>query len=145
MESKIEIIEKILKEKNIKCTNQRKAIIEVFVNQDAHFKPEEVYDLVKGKKIGLATVYRTIEILKIHGIIEETTIEKDRYYELKLFSEKRLHIHFKCSRCNQIYDYDKTEMILDLIQLRNFAEQEYNVRVEDIKMIMNGVCHKCRG
>ncbi|QXM05291.1 Fur family transcriptional regulator [Crassaminicella indica] len=144
MKSKMQMIEEILKEKNIKLTKQRKAIMEVFLNYDEHFKPEEVHALVKNKGIGLATVYRTIEILKIHDIIEEITIEKDRYYELKLFSEKRMHIHFTCKKCNKIYDYDKTEMILDLIRLRNFTEKEYDVDVEDIKIIMKGICQNCR-
>lgn len=145
MKSKIEIIEKILKEKNIKFTKQRKAIVEIFLNYKDHFKPEEIYDLVKNEKIGLATVYRTIEILKIHDIIEEVTIGKDRYYELKLFSEKRMHIHFKCEKCNKIYDCDKTKMVLDLIKLRNFAQNVYDIKVDDITMIMSGVCKKCRG
>ncbi|QEK13010.1 transcriptional repressor [Crassaminicella thermophila] len=145
MKNKIEMIEKILKENNIKMTKQRKAIIEIFLNHDAHFKPEELYELIKDKKIGLATVYRTIEILKRHDIIEEVTIGKDRYYELKLFSEKRMHIHFRCERCNSIYDYDETELILDLIKLRNFVEKEHDVEIKDLTMILNGICQKCRG
>ncbi|MCT4619292.1 MAG: transcriptional repressor [Marinisporobacter sp.] len=144
MKSKMQMIESILKGKNIKLTKQRKAIMEIFLNYDEHFKPEEVYDLVRNQGIGLATVYRTIEILKIHDIIEEITIGKDRYYELKLFSEKALHIHFTCKKCNRIYDYDKTEMVLDLIRLRNFVEKEYHVDVEDMKIMMKGICEKCR-
>ncbi|QZY55732.1 Fur family transcriptional regulator [Crassaminicella profunda] len=144
MKSKMQMIEEILKGKNIKLTKQRKAIVKVFLEHDEHFKPEEVYDLVKNQGIGLATVYRTIEILKINDIIEEITIGKDRYYELKLFSEKRMHIHFTCKKCNKIYDYDKTEMILDLIRLRNFTEKEYHVDVEDMKIVMKGICQNCR-
>lgn len=144
MKDKINIIKEILRENNVKFTKQRKVIIEVFLNNNAHFKPEEVYGFVKNKEIGLATVYRTIEILKKNDIIEEINIGKDRYYELKLFSEKRMHIHFKCEKCNKIYDYDRVKMVLDLIKMRNFAENEYNVDVKDIKMIMNGICQNCR-
>ena len=144
MKNKFDIIQNLLKEKQINTTSQRKEIIQIFLNNKGHFKPEEIHTLVKNKKIGLATVYRTIEILKTNDIIEEICIGKDRYYELKLFSEKRLHIHFQCDQCHKIYDYDKTNVILDLIHLRNLVEDEYKVEVSDLKMMLNGTCQDCR-
>lgn len=138
------LIEKVFKEKNIKMTQQRRRIIHLFLNYEAHFKPEEVYGMVKKEKIGLATVYRTIEILKRHDIIEEISIGKDRYYELKIFSEKRVHIHFQCQQCNRLYDYAQTKMVLNLLQLRNEVERAHNVKVKDMTIIMNGLCKNCR-
>ncbi|PAB60420.1 Fur family transcriptional regulator [Anaeromicrobium sediminis] len=144
MKNKFEIIQDLLNEKQIHMTNQRREIIEIFLNHTGHFRAEEIHQLVKNKKIGLATVYRTIEILKNNDIIEEIYVGKNRYYELKLFSEKRLHIHFQCDKCCKIYDYDKTNVILDLINLRNLVEDEYKVEVNNLKMILNGTCENCR-
>jgi Fur family transcriptional regulator, ferric uptake regulator len=144
MESKLEIIEKILKDKNINMTKQRKEIINIFLTSDKHLKPEDVYEIVKQKEISLATVYRAIEIFKRIGIIKGITIGKDTYYELKMFSEKCMHIHFKCEECNEIYDYDKVEIALDLIKLRNGVEKDFGVQVNDLMIIMNGLCQKCR-
>ncbi len=144
MKGKIERIENILKENHIQMTRQRKEIAMVFLQNKGHFKPEEVYDLVKDKKIGLATVYRTIEIFKNKGIIKEISIGKDRYYELQIFSEKCMHIHFKCEHCNTIYDYSHLEIRMELIKLINFIEKDFGESIEDMELILKGICKECR-
>lgn len=144
MKDKVNMIEDILRKKNFKLTSSRKEIIRVFLESDEHLKPEDVYDLVKDKDISLPTVYRTIDILKRNQIIEEITIGKHRYYELKIFSGKKMHIHFKCDRCGEIFDIDDQILVMDLIRIRDYAEKEFAVEVEDLVMVMRGTCDKCR-
>lgn len=144
MKDKVNMIEDILRKKNFKLTSSRKEIIRVFLESDEHLKPEDVYELVKDKDISLPTVYRTIDILKRNQIIEEITIGKHRYYELKIFSGKKMHIHFKCDRCGEIFDIDDQTMVMDLIRIRDNAEKEFDVEVEDLLMVMRGTCDKCR-
>lgn len=144
MKDKVNMIEDILRKKNFKLTSSRKEIIRVFLESDEHLKPEDVYDLVKDKDISLPTVYRTIDILKRNQIIEELTIGKHRYYELKIFSGKKMHIHFKCDRCGEIFDIDDQTLVMDLIRIRDYAEKEFAVEVEDLVMVMRGTCDKCK-
>lgn len=144
MNSKVSMIEDILRKKNFKLTSSRKEIIRVFLASKEHLKPEDVYELVKGKKISLPTVYRTIDIFKRNEIIEEITIGKHRYYELKIFSGKKLHIHFKCNICGEIFDIDDHHLVMDLISIRNYAEKEFEVEVADLLMVMKGICKKCK-
>ena len=56
----------LLKNNGLKVTTQRTAILEVLSNRPGkHMTAEEIYDCVKKKypEIGLATVYRTIQLL----------------------------------------------------------------------------------
>lgn len=144
MNGKASKIEDILKSKGYRLTDSRKKIIKVFIDNDKHLKPENVYELVKMNNISLPTVYRTIEILKKNDIIKEITINNNRYYELKLFSEKCMHIHFKCKKCNKIKDCTDKKLILDLIKLKNLAEEVYNIEGHDINITINGICNSCR-
>ncbi|WP_432401343.1 Fur family transcriptional regulator [Wukongibacter sp. M2B1] len=145
MDYRIQRIEKILKQNDYRLTIPRKEIIKLFVNnKHEHFKIEEVYDLLKGKNISLPTVYRTIEIFKINGIIKETIIDKVKYYELGIFSEKSVHVHLKCIKCGNIFDYLNTESILNLLDERNRIEQQHDIVIDDIYSIFYGVCEECR-
>gem|GEM_PF-172104 len=144
MNNKASMIEDILRGKNFKLTSSRKEIIRIFLGSDQHLKPEDVYELVKAKGISLPTVYRTIDILKKNQIIEEIAIGKHRYYELKIFSGKKLHIHFKCDVCGEIFDIDDQKLVMDLIDITSNVESEYKVEVEDLIMVLHGICEKCK-
>lgn len=144
MDNKKKRILNLLESKNVKLTIQRKEILSVFMNSNIHLKPEDVYDIVKNKGIGLATVYRTIEILKKNDIIQEITIENTRYYELKMFGEKCMHIHFKCDICGTVFDCDNIKLGLKMIALRDLTENLCDVEVSDMTITMNGICNNCK-
>jgi len=144
VDNKIRRIEEILKQRGYKVTDGRKGIINLFVNnKDKHLKIDEVYNLVKGK-ISLPTVYRTIEILKKEGIIKETIVSNIRFYELRIFSEKCMHIHLKCEKCGKLFDYSNSKVIVELLEEKNKLEKKYDIIVNNISFVFNGVCKECR-
>lgn len=145
MKDRINKIKKILQENNYKFTEGRKEIINVFLNEKKHLNPLEIYEIIKSKNISLPTVYRTIDILKNNGIIKEVVFNNERYYELKIFSQKCMHIHFRCEKCGKIIDIDNTDIILKLIEIRNKLEKKNNFIIEDISAIITGICSECRG
>src|SRR5699024_9767119 len=66
MKQRIEQIKKELQAKGYKLTPQREATLKVLIEREEdHLSAEEVFFLVKEKapEIGLATVYRTLELL----------------------------------------------------------------------------------
>ncbi len=144
MNDKVCMIEDILRKKNFKLTSSRKEIIRIFLESVKHLKPEDVYELVRVKGISLPTVYRTIDILKKNQIIEEIAIGKHRYYELKIFSGKKLHIHFKCDSCGEIFDIDDPKLVMELINITSSVESSYKVEVEDLLMVLHGTCESCK-
>ena len=144
MDNKIKKIEGILKQRGYKVTSGRKEIIKLFANnKDKHLKIDEVYNLVK-RKISLPTVYRTIEILKKVGIIKETIINNVRFYELRIFSEKCMHIHLKCQKCGRLFDYINSNVIVELLEEKNKLEKKYDIIVNNISIVFDGVCKECR-
>ena len=68
----MELLKEKLKATGFKITPQRRAIIEVLIeNESSHMSSEEIYDKVRVNcpEIGLATVYRTMQLLdEINGI-----------------------------------------------------------------------------
>ncbi|MCD6436393.1 MAG: transcriptional repressor [Clostridiales bacterium] len=136
-------IEKVLKEKNYKLTFSRKEIIKCFVDKERHLRAEDIYNLVKQYGISLPTVYRNIEVLKENGIISEISINGDRFFELKMFSKKRVHFHMKCKECKNIIEYQDVDLVVNLIDIKNEIEKRYNNNIENIYVVFEGICNDC--
>lgn len=145
MESIINELSEIFRNKDIILTSQRKEIIKAFLQCENHMRPEDIYELVKNKGVGVATVYRTIHLLVGLGIVSEFMIDRDKIYELKKYSGKGIHINFKCTSCGKIYDFFDDELISNINQLKNDVNNQFKAEINDIILVMNGKCDKCRG
>jgi Fe2+ or Zn2+ uptake regulation protein len=54
------LIKELVEQKGYKFTIQRKIILEELLSAGRHLKAEEIYEKVKKRNIGMATVYRTL-------------------------------------------------------------------------------------
>ncbi len=144
MDTKIKEIEKILQEHEYKLTKPRIRMIELFLETSDHLCPEEIYNKIKHESISLPTVYRNILVFKNLGIIKETNINNENVYELNVFSEKRLHMHFHCKRCGQIIEYNNREIFNHMIKQQEYIEAQFGDIVENYSVVFDGICHSCR-
>ncbi|KIY22676.1 MULTISPECIES: Fur family transcriptional regulator [Mesobacillus] len=144
VENKIFKIEEWIKASGYKCTAPRDTLIRLFVETKRHLRPEEIYMLTKAQGVSLPTVYRNIDLLKRIGVIKEIVIQKERYYELNMFSRKKLHIHFSCNQCGQIKEYLDSKIFRDMIEQRDYIEEVFHDDIEDVTIVMNGICDLCK-
>ncbi|MDK2918527.1 MAG: Fur family transcriptional regulator, ferric uptake regulator [Candidatus Petromonas sp.] len=140
----IENLKEILKEKGYKLTPQRRAILDTIIkNQGEHLSTEEVYDYVKKDcpEIGLATVYRTLQLLDDLGVITKINLDDGcARYELNINSEDHQHHHLICSKCGNILEVE-----VDLLEhLENEIQKNYDFEVKDHKVKFFGLCSKCK-
>ncbi|MBZ2173716.1 transcriptional repressor [Schnuerera sp. xch1] len=144
MDININEVKEIFKEEGLKLTTQRRAILDVIVkNHSKHLSPEEVYDIVKVKypEIGIATVYRTLQLLEKLNIIYRVNFD-DGYnrYELNYDSENHHHHHLICLECGKVM-----EVKLDLLEtLENEIEKENGFKIIDHNVKFFGYCANCQ-
>ena len=72
------IFKDMLREKGLKVTNQRLNVLETMAaHPGEHLTTEEIYDLVRVKEpeIGLATVYRTVQVLFELQVIDKVSFD----------------------------------------------------------------------
>jgi Fe2+ or Zn2+ uptake regulation protein len=136
--------QKILSDNGIKNTKQKELILNVLMNSCSHLTAEEIHQHLKVEKIGLATVYRSLKAFVNLGIAKEIPMDGINYYELKIYSRKPLHIHFKCTSCNIMIDIDDVDINLDYIKLNQKVEQKRGLEVKDANITLLGLCKKCR-
>lgn len=102
---------KILKSKGLKVTNQRKTVLKALSSKpDQHLTAEEIYELVRVDipEIGIATIYRTIQLLCELGLIDKLNLD-DGYVRYEIGKEDKNehhHHHLICVNCGKVLKFD---------------------------------------
>ena len=136
--------EALLKEKGYKLTGQRQIIWNVMLESlGEHLSPKEIWEIARQKDntLGMATVYRALQIMDELGIITSFD-KKDEFskYELVDREERRIHPHLICVRCGKIIGVAENLFIGDpIIKIHN----EYKFEIEDIRVKCYGICDEC--
>lgn len=140
---------RIFKECGFKWTQTRQAIIEILSSKGGHLSAEEIFLDVKKilPGIGLATVYRNLEILKELGIVREFDFKDGRArYEFVADKEGVEHYHLICRICGKIIDYEITpeEEADPLEELKKNLKEKFNFSIERWDIQFFGLCEKCK-
>ena len=145
MKESIESIKDKLKETGFKITPQRRAILEILLeNDDKHLSSEEIYDMVRVScpEIGLATVYRTIQLLSEVGLLSKLNLDDGCIrYEIRLNKdEKHNHHHLICKNCSKIIEVQE-----DLLEsIENKIQEIYKFDIIDHDVKFFGICEDCQ-
>ena len=136
----MEGIKKKLQEEGFKLTPQRQATVAILLEkEDDHLSAEAIYMLVKRKypDIGLATVYRTLEILTDLNITYRVVFDDGlARFDLKRDGSNRFHQHLLCN-IEEIH-----ENLLG--EVEKTVEERFHFKVEDHRLTFHGICQKCR-
>jgi Fur family ferric uptake transcriptional regulator len=139
-----EYLREKLKEKGYKLTPQRRSILNIILETEGkHLSAEEIYELVKVKcpDIGLATVYRTMQMFDEVGLVYKHNFDDGRSrYELNHHNEDHQHHHLICVGCSSVIEVEE-----DLLeQLETGIEKKYNFKINNHNVKFFGYCEKCR-
>lgn len=143
MTSETKRIRALVKDKGYKLTPQRRATLDVIVNNEGkHLSTEEVYFEVKKQcpEIGLATVYRTMLLLEEMQVLQKHHFDDGRYrYELRHPEEDHHHHHLICTHCGKVIEVEE-----DLLEkLEHNIEEKYNFKILDHRVKFMGCCQDC--
>ncbi len=132
-----------LKAKGYKLTTQRRAVLDILIqNSDAHLSTEEIYSLVKEKfpEIGLATVYRTVQLFEELNIIHRLNFDDGcSRFELYIDNESHHHHHLICEKCSKVFEVEN-----DLLEdIERDIQEKYNFQVQNHKVTFYGLCQAC--
>jgi len=134
----LKIDRKALSSAGLRITRQRALILEII--RRGHLDADEVYRQAREKqpRFSLATVYRTLRMLKEQGLVDELHFgEAHHHYEVKPPAE---HHHLVCLGCGKIveFEYKLSQRIKqDLARKQGFE-------VTGVEINMTGYCSKCR-
>ena len=134
-----------LSERQHKMTPQRQIVLQIFLDHPGeHLSAEDVHDILRTEKaeIGLATVYRTLELLSDLGILQKMEFGDgcSRYEVNDTDPTRHHHHHLICTKCGKVEEFDE-----DLLEsLEADIERKTGFRTLDHQVKFFGVCKACQ-
>lgn len=131
-----------LRQRGIRLTRQRRVILQVMDNAEQHLDVDQILERAQkiSPEVHLVTVYRTIDLLKKQGLIDELDLlhlRGDRhYYETH---GPRDHIHVACLRCGRVREFESHLYE----ELKNQIARDCNLRVTVSRTEVGGICNDC--
>ena len=122
-----------------RMTPQRDMILEA-IHASGHMTADEIYQQVhvKSPAVNLATVYRTLELLKaLHLVSAIDTGEGCVHYEL---AGDQPHHHLVCEMCGQTLELDQDL----LVPLEQELCKRYGFQMNLDHLALFGLCPKCQ-
>lgn len=141
-----EELRQLLKSKGLKMTTQRGVILEVLSEHpNEHLTAEEIYELVRKKQsdIGIATVYRTLQLLSELDLIDTLDLD-DGFVRYELAGEEGTghhHHHLICLSCGKVLEFE--EDLMDILEAK--VQMTTGFVICDHKVKMYGYCSDCKG
>jgi Fur family ferric uptake transcriptional regulator len=135
-------LQQALGKRRIRLTRQRRVILQVMDDAEQHLDVDQILERAQkiDSGVALVTVYRTIDLLKKHGLIDELDLlhlRGDRhYYETH---GPRDHIHVACLRCGKVREFESGLYE----QLKQQIARDFNMKVTVSRTEVGGYCAEC--
>ncbi len=141
MFDEIEILKSFLRGKKLRVTPQRLTILEVFLEKKGHVEVEGLFLEVQkiDSSIGIATVYRTMNLLVDCGLARENTLSKGQKTFETLYHQSH-HDHLICTQCKKIVEFEHP--LIEKYQLE--ISQTHGFSLNQHQMEIYGICSDCQ-
>ncbi len=124
---------------NHPLTSQRRLLLEILNDAEGHIDAKELYRRAskKNKSICPATIYRSLNLFKELGLVDQMSLGMERrYYEIKKSSE---NYYFVCRECGKIIKFRNPQFkkMIEAIQMK------HRFNVTKTELCLEGYCPEC--
>jgi Fur family peroxide stress response transcriptional regulator len=132
------VIIQALRSKGYKATPQRIAVCRIALNTKEHPNVEKVYDEVKKTypTVSLATVYKTLHILKENQLIQELNMPQG---ETRFDPNTTPHVNLVCKKCGKIQDFSHIDLKTHITNV--IADTKFCA--DTVRVDVYGLCERC--
>lgn len=140
-EEERKIFAEYVRGKNLKPSEQRINILEIFLKSQRHLTADELYRIVKKSfpSIGYATIYRTLKLLSDCGICREMKLEDGVTRYEPLYGHEH-HDHLICIKCGKFVEVVDPE--IENLQEKLACSKGFILKRHRLEMY--GLCKKCQ-
>lgn len=150
-EMRLSALEQTLRGRGHRLTPQRLAILAALVRDTGHPAADELHRriLPEFPTTSLATVYKTLALLKEHGEVLELASEGTAGPGCRYDGRRpRPHPHFICTRCGKISDPEdspeNTQAEAQITALVERLARQAGHMVDAVRLDLYGLCQDCR-
>ena len=120
-------------------TAQRRLLLGLLRDAQGHIDAKALYRRASAKdeSISPATVYRTLNLFKELGLVDEMRLGKVRcYYEIK---QSQGHQHLVCQGCGKVIEFQNPHFK----KLINAVQREHGFNIKKAELYLEGYCPGC--
>ncbi|MBI4339987.1 MAG: transcriptional repressor [Chloroflexi bacterium] len=127
-----------LKEAGYRLTPQRVMVLAALAGKPGHIGVDDIFRQVHASYpyIDVATVYRTLQLLKVLHLVTELDVGGSARYEL---IETEVHHHMVCRNCSRAFDFSPTY----LEEFHHRLIQEFGFEPDLEHFAIGGLCSAC--
>ncbi|MBP6218480.1 MAG: transcriptional repressor [Oligoflexales bacterium] len=130
-----------LSRNQMKKTKQREFIVSRFLEMGNHIDAETLYDQMRkdGYSFGLATIYRTLNLLRNAGLVNQQIFAEGRAV-FELSKPNTHHDHIVCTACGKIEEFENEE----IENLQEMTAKRMGFLLSYHRLDLYGVCKDCQ-
>ena len=120
-------------------TAQRRLLLELIRDSEEHLNAKELYQRAHAmdESIGPATVYRSLNLFKELGLVDQRRLGKLHcYYEIK---QSPQHQHLLCQGCGKVIEFQNPYFTKLLKAIR----REHGFKITKAELYLEGYCPNC--
>lgn len=136
-----ERLESYMDKKGLRSTSQRRLVTDIFFRSHGHLSIEDLLLEVRKEdpKVGYATVYRTLKLLK------ECSLAYERHFgdgisRYEVAHEHEHHDHLICLDCDAIVEFEDDE----IEELQDRLAKKHGYILKRHKHELYGICPRCQ-
>jgi len=135
-------LQEVLARRGVRLTRQRKVLLQVMDNAERHLDAGAILDRARklDPRVHRVTVYRTLDMLKRNGLIDELDLLHLRggqhFYESH---GPRDHIHVACLKCGTVREFESPLYE----KLKKQIERDCGIGITVARTEVGGYCRKC--
>lgn len=122
-------------------TRPRDRVARVVLRSDEHLSVEQIHQQLvqQGESVGLATIYRTLELLEKSGLVRAHDFGQG-FRRFEPNPGQGSHYHLICLRCGRVeeFQHERLERMLPIIA------DEHGYEAERHRLELYGTCRDCR-
>ena len=125
----------------LRSTAQRRLVTDTFFESDGHLSIEDLLEQVRRQdpKVGYATIYRTLKLLKSCGLANERNFG-DGVSRYEVAFDDAHHDHLICTECGRIEEFEDDE----IEALQESIAERAGFKLNAHKHELYGVCPDCK-
>jgi Fur family ferric uptake transcriptional regulator len=128
--------------RGVRITRQRRVLVQIIQDSPRHLDARGLLKLAQKAEpdVNLATVYRTLTLLKKKCLIDELDLMhlhgEKHFYEAKTSSD---HCHIACFRCGSILEY--ASPLFEKLKKQIAGDSGFHIKVARLEL--GGLCERC--
>jgi Fur family transcriptional regulator, ferric uptake regulator len=136
-----EHVHTVLRGAGLKHGGARDRVIELLSREPCALSAVEIEDAlrVSGRPTGRATIYRVLDLLVEHGLVERVEVGDGQARFERAHPGGDHHHHLVCERCGRLMAFDDPGLERAIDRLSN----RLGVRVQSHDVLLRGACGRC--